>query len=249
MKKFFLSTLVLMMSVVLFADVVSVDGYKSDVGFYQFVPSDFHSADSASQDWLAARQISLHVGSSMDVWLSNYISSWYMDIPALNQNEFNMGSGKYGAYDVNTGKVYVGTGETSTVTYAAANGAGKPNSTEAYYLGHFNGGEDLVLWMTSLDADGGETDSSTQLVNNGEFDPTTLVSRVNGTYDQAGNIRLNFGYNSDTIGYVGREFVAFGSYGNFGGSDAPSGQPLPGVFTSLLITGGLYGLIRKRKKE
>ena len=120
-------------------------------------------------------------------------------------------------------------------------------TTEAYYLGHFNGGEDLVLWLTSIESDEA---TSTQLVNNGEFDPNTLVSRVNGTVDQAGNVRLNFGYNSGDGGYSSHEIIAFGSYGDYSESAQPTGQPLPGVLTSALIAGGFAGIAcRKRRKK
>ena len=235
------------MSVALFAGISSVDVYDGDTPFYQFVSTDFNSVSPAEQNWLAAQSISIHVGSAMDIWLSNYVNSWYGDIPALNGNEFRMGAGQYGAYDVNSGRTWIGTGDTATVTFADANGAGRPNTTEGYYLGHFQGGEDLILWLTSIESDGA---TSTQLVNNGEFDPTTLVSRVNGTVDIAGNTRLNFGYVSDA-GYVGHELIAFGSYGNYAGeTEHMTGQPLPGVLTSALIVGGFAGRagMKRRKK-
>ena len=227
------------------AGIGSVDAYTDDTPFYQFVEGDFNGANGSGQNWLAAKTIIIHVGSAMDIWLSNYVNSWYGDIPALNGNEFRMGTGQYGAYDLNSGRNWVGTGDTATVTYADANGAGRPNSTEAYYLGHFNGGEDLVLWLTSIESDAA---TSTQLVNNGEFDPTALVSRVNGTRDIAGNWRLNFGYIGDD-GYIGHELVAFGSYGNFAGGDGNmTGQPLPGVLASALIAGGVAVTCRWKRR-
>lgn len=235
------------LSLPLLANVGSVDVYDDGTPFYQFTQGDFNSVTNSSQPWLAAKSISIHIGSAMDVWLSNYVNSWYGDIPALNGNEFNMARGSYGAYDVNSGRNWVGTGDTATVTYADANGAGRPNSTEAYYLGHFNGGEDVVIWLTAIENNAA---SSTQLVNNGEIDPTDLVSRVNGTSDIAGNVRLNFGYVTDN-GYVAHELIAFGSYGEFSptGGGAVSGQPLPGVLASSLIIGGCVALVSKKRRR
>lgn len=253
MKNILLSVL-LVSSVSIMAAVNSVNVYYENPGFYQFINTDFNNVSPSEQNWLAAQSISIHVGSAMDVWLSNYVNSWYGDIPALNGTEFRMGAGQYGAYDLNSRKTWIGTGDTATVTFADANGktyttwdGQQMGTTEAYYLGHFNGGEDLVLWLTSIESDEA---TSTQLVNNGEFDPNTLVSRVNGTVDQAGNVRLNFGYNSGNGGYASHEIIAFGSYGDFGGSTQPTGQPLPGVLTSALIAGGVAGVAcRKRRKK
>ena len=242
------------LSLPLLANISSVDVYESGTEYQQFTQADLNTANDSSQFWLAAKSISIHIGSAMDVWLSNYVNSWYGDIPALNGNEFNMARGTYGAYDVNSGKTWVGTGDTATVTFADANGktyttwdGQQMGTTEAYYLGHFEGGEDIVLWLTSIESNAA---TSTQLVNNGEFDPNTLVSRVNGTVDQAGNVRLNFGYVSDD-GLVAHELIAFGSYGEFSptGGGAVSGQPLPGVLASSLIIGGCVALVSKKRRR
>lgn len=237
MKKLLLYLLV-GAQVALFAGIGSVGGYE-DKPFYQFTYNDLNEITPGTQSWLAAKTIGVHIGGEMDVWLTNYISSWYADIPALNGNEFNMGAGQYGAIDANTGKTWTGTGETTTVTYEKD---GHANSTEGYFLGHFKGGEDLVLWLTSVDADAA---TSGQLVND-ELNPSSLVSRVNGTQDQAGNIRLNFGYNTEN-GLLGHELVAFGVITRE--SDAPTGQPLPGAMVSALLMGGVAGLARCRRKR
>jgi len=220
------------------AGVQSVGGYGAETPFYQFVQGDFRETSGSGQSWLAAKTIGIHVGGEMDVWLTNYISSWYADIPALNGNEFSMGAGQYGAIDANTGKTWTGTGETTTVTYEKD---GHANSTEGYFLGHFKGGEDLVLWLTSVDADAA---TSGQLVND-ELSPSSLVSRVNGTQDQAGNIRLNFGYNTEN-GLLGHELVAFGVITH---DDAyPTGQPLPGAVASCLIGAAVVAMARRGRR-
>jgi hypothetical protein len=124
---------------------------------------------------------------------------------------------------------------------------GHTNTTEAYFLGHFKDEDDVYLWMTTIADDGHELVTSEQFVKD-ENHNTTLVSRVDGTHDLADNVRLNFGIDSENGGLVGREFVAFGVSVNE--EHGPSGQPLPGVLTSMLISAGVIGLAsRKRRKQ
>ena len=98
--------------------------------------------------------------------------------------------------------------------------------------------------MTTIPSDGGETVDSFQYVRDldGQETPitTTLVSRVDGTTDQAGNIRINFGIND-----IGREFVAVFDKPDFNGV---SGQPLPGLLVAGVLAMGTV-LVGKRLRK
>lgn len=251
MKKiaFVLSAL---MTVTAFAAIKSIEGYDNDATYMQFTHNDaantgnYVDGRNPGQNWIPAQTITLKIDAPSDVWISNYVSSWYWAQP-LDGNVLDMGMGQYGATDINTGNTWTGTGETRTVTYT--NGTNEI-SMDAYYLGHFNGGEELSLWMTTLPVDGAETVNMMQYVNDatvgeGAFNPTTtLQSRQDNTIDQAGNVRINLGL---TTG-IGREFVALG----VGGTSEPpvSGQPLPGVgFASLLAMGSIAVAKKMRKRS
>lgn len=229
------------------AEIKSVQGYDSSAVFYQFThdeptnTGDYTDGKNAGQNWLAAQTIRLYVANEMDVWLSNYINSWYAPIDALDGNVYQMGQGQYGAWQLNGEKTWVGSGATTTVTYT--DGAGHDNSTDAYFLGHFEGGEEIALWMTALENEGGEQVDTMQYVYDEGHD-TTLASRLDGTHDLANNVRINFGLTTIPSG-EGREFVAFGVHDE---SIAPSGQPLPGVLTSALLgLSVVLGATRKKK--
>lgn len=246
------------LAVAAYAGIKSVEGYESTAPYLQFTHNEdantgnITDARHPEQNWLGAQTITLKIDSECDVWLSNYVSSWYWPKPldALDGNVYDMSAGKYGATDLNTGKAYAGNGNTTTVTYVD-DATGVTNQTEGYFLGHFKGGEELSIWMTTLASDGGETVDMTQYVYDGNknvepMNPdTSLVSRVDGTKDLAGNVRINFGIESASIGYTGREFVAFG----VGGETEPHGQPLPGVaFAGLLAMGSIAAAKKMRKR-
>ena len=233
-----------------FAGIASVQGYGSMASFYQFThdeptnTGDYHDGRNASQNWLAAQTIKLLVGAECDVWVSNYVNSWYADIPALDGNVFNMDEVKYGAWQLNGDKTWEGNGQTTVVTYKD-DASGAENSTTAYYLGHFEGGEEIAMWMTALDQEGGETVDTMQAVYDADHG-TTLASRLDGTHDLAGNVRINFGFTTIPSG-EGREYVAFGVHE----PKASSGQPLPGSFASISIAIASIALagVRKMKRQ
>ena len=114
-----------------------------------------------------------------------------------------------------------------------------------YFLDSFENDAEIYLVMTTLAGDGHELVDSYQRVQdtNAGYD-TTLVSRLHNTTDQAGNVRINFGIDSVSEGWIGREFVAVYN-------STASGQPLPGVLSSILIVGSLMGGYKtmKRKKD
>jgi hypothetical protein len=253
MKKITIMLVLLAFASTTFAAVKALEGYTDTATYYQFTrdpvsnTGDYinYSRTEPGQTQLAAQMIYLHVDYESDVWVSNYIRSWEENIVALDENVYQMGAKQYGAFEVDGEKVWEGTGESRTVTYnKVINGREYTNTTQAYYVGHFNGGETVALYMTTLESDGGETVDSQQYVNGWKHEDTTLASRVDGTHDVADNVRINFGL---TTYPDGREFVAFGVGGE--NPPAPSGQPLPGVLTSCLVALGATGIAARRRKH
>lgn len=248
MKKFAFALCALMETATAFAGVASVEGYSDTASFKQFTHNEATNTGNyvdgrhPDQNWLGAQTISLSIDSACDVWLSNYVSSWYWPKPldALDGNVFDMGATKYGAIALDGSQTWVGTGETTMVTFVD-DATGVTNSTEAYFVGHFEGGEEVSIWMTTLPEDGGETVDMQQYVADADH-PTTLASRVDGTKDLAGNVRMNFGLTN----MIGREFIAFGVGGT---APAPSGQPLPGIAIAGALALGTIAAAKKMRKR
>ena len=186
-------------------------------------------------------------------------------IADLDGNIYDMSAWKYGATQLNGDKIWIGNGETTTVTYnniggdpgIEVDGQKYTNDVTAYFVGSFEGGEVISLWMTTLPIDGGGEVDMTQLVQDAD-NHTTLMSRVIDTHDLAGNVRIDFGIDNGTYGVhepkyiasIGREFVAFGVYdGKEHDHPAPSGQPLPGAMTSGLLALGTVACAKKLRKK
>ena len=233
-------------AVTAFAEIKQISVYGEGASYYQFThdeptnTGDYHDFTNAAQPWLAAQRIHLTIPSEADVWVSNYVNSWYGEIPALDGNVYQMGAEQYGAVQVNGDKTWVGSGETAIVTFKDAL-TGVENKTTAYFLGHFLGGEEVYVWMTTLESDGGERVTSEQLVHDASHD-TTLASRVDGTHDLADNVRVNFGLTNE----FPREFVMMGATDP---SMPINGEPLPGVMATVFVAGGVYAASKKRKKK
>ena len=105
--------------------------------------------------------------------------------------------------------------------------------------------------MTTLPADGGELVDSYQHVQDADHD-TTLQSRQHDDIDIAGNVRVNFGIDSNTYGPIAREFVAVYVPGDEEVIRGllTSGGPLPGVlFAGLLSLGTVFGASRLKWKR
>lgn len=244
MKKLLVFALIIVCCVA-FAGIKSVEGYDSTVNFVQFTYNDLNTGNytnvyKSDQNWLGAQEILLNINSEVDLYFSNYVSSWYWPKPltALDGNIYDMGLEQYGVF--NAEKTWYGTGDTRTVTFYD-DATGVTNQTEAYYVGHFQGGETVALFMTTLPADGAETIDSIQYVNDANHS-TVLWSRLDGTQDLAGNVRINFGLED----YIAHEFIAFGVSDQ---SAPPSGQPLPGTFATLAIAGSCISIAYKRRKK
>ena len=256
MKKMILFMLV---ACVAMAGVKQIDGYSDDAIYYQFThdpatgTGNWTDTLRSEQPWSPAQMITLNVPAKMDIWLSNYVSSWYDPKPLLplDGNSYDMKSG-YGIVQTNStgGIEHVsgndGIDKRSTVTYYYNANPSITNSTEAYFLGSFEAGDEIGIWLTTLPTDGGEEVDTLQYVKDDNHN-TTLVSRIDDYQDLAGNVRINFGINSLPEGLIAREFVAVGVSDNK--PVEPSGQPLPGLFTSALLTFGSIGLKKVLKKK
>ena len=245
MRKLIVLCLVALVTVSM-AGIKSLEGYSNNATYVQFTHNDltntgnYRDGQNPGQNWLGAQTIMLTIDSEMDLWFSNYISSWYYPKPMTNLdgNIYDMSAELYGVF--NSEQQWLGNGQTATVTYFD-DGTGITNSTDAYYVGHFNGGETVYLMMTTLPEDGAETIDSRQYVFDSAHD-TTLWSRLDNTYDLAGNVRINFGLED----YVAHEFVAFGVSEP---GDPPSGQPLPSTLATCLIAGSVIPFLKRRKQR
>ena len=245
MKKL-LAIALLLATCVSFAGVKSLEGYSDKALYTQFTydvltnTGDYFNATNPGQNWLGAQTIRLNINSELDLWVSNYVSSWYYPKPldALDGNVFDMSAGMYGVF--NAEREWLGNGQTALVTYYD-NATGVTNSTDAYFVGHFNEGDSVYFMMTTLPEDGAQMVNSLQYVYDVAHDQTVLWSRLDGTHDLAGNVRVNFGLED----YVAHEFVAFG----VSEPEPPSGQPLPGVLATSIVAFCSIGCVKKLGKK
>lgn len=201
------------------------------------------STQPTGQGWKPAQQLTFKVTGGGSMWMTTYVSNWYGNLTHLEQTA-NMATGKYGWIETNDsammGTIHAAPGDTKEVTFT--NGT-KNISTTAYFLGNFEPGDEIGVWLTNMTE--GEADQvgySVGPVQQGEN--TELVSRQYNTTDQLGQNRINFGFASpgDSV-----EFLLFGDEYHGGGA---VGQPLPGAFATLLLAGGVgTALTRKNRKR
>ncbi len=257
----------LLMTLLLVAGVAAFAGVEQP--FVQFTQSDFcqtydqpHNT-RPDQNWFGAQMITLDVSANSDVWLSNYVRSWYEPIPDLHGNVYNMSANMYGyifADDINglsvdnyEDAIHWSNGQTTDITYFYDDNPNITNTATGYFLGHFNEDAEIYLVMTTIPDDGGETVDSYQYVQDDDH-VTTLYSRQHNTYDLAGNVRINFGIDNGVYGDgvgIGREFVAV--YDHPTGIDdghGTTGGPLPGVFfAGLLSLGTVFGASKMKRQK
>ena len=221
--------------------------------FKQFTQADYCASHGmrADQNWWGAQLVTLDVKGGSSVWLSNYVSSFYAPTPDLHGSQFDMlGSHKYGYIyaadlaglsqeDYADAINWSDGSKTTEITYYSDSNPELKTTTTGYLLGSFDEDAEIYLVMTTMPADGGETVDSYQYVQDAEHG-TSLISRQHSTFDAAGNVRVNYGIDSASIGPVGREFVAV--------YDA-TGQPLPGLAVSCLLAFGAVGAAKLRKKK
>ena len=258
MKKLVLSLLMLLV----FATYAGVES-----PFEQFTQDDYHDEVRPDQSWptvQAGELITLGVHANSGVWLSNYVSNWFSPIPDLHGAQYNMvpASVRYGyifkddldSLDLTREEyedyIHWAEGGVTTITYYDDANPNLTNSTTGYFLDYFDNAAEIYLVMTTLTPDGGELVDSYQYVQDADHD-TTLVSRQHNTIDIAGNVRVNFGIDSETYGRIGREFVAVYATGDEEYIRSQlSGGPLPGVFfAGLLSLGTVFGASRLRRQK
>ena len=236
--------------------------------FKQFTREDYNEFKRGDQNWLGAQLITLNVHGGSGVWLSNYVASFDGGkVPDLNGNVYDMaGNQKYGYIyksdlpDLTTtnyaDKIHWADGRYyDSIIYTATTDPSVTAETRGWFLDYFEDDAEIYLVMTTLPEDGSETVNSYQYVQGGPEDPTTLMSRVDGTTDGAGNIRVNFGIDNGTYGDgigIGREFVAVYDDGSIDYANLPraAGGPLPGLlFVGLLSMGTVFSASRMKKRS
>ena len=198
--------------------------------------------------------VTLSVQGGSSVYLSNYINTWYGEVSNLGDSNYaagyDMSTGAYGymiAQKTADGKVttdgivHPGTGETKDVTYKNPNGT-ETKTTTGYFLGTFDEDTEIFFVMTP---NGYNSKINSYLpVNDPNNDPpvtSILASRQINTTDLAGNIRVNFG----TVDGIGHEFVI----GYEAAPPSSSGQPLPGVLSTIVVACCSIACAKKMKKN
>lgn len=248
MKKFIMMVLAMA--------AVAVAGVKEP--FKQFTQADYTDYGKPGQDWSTANMFTLKVHGGSDVWLSNYVRSWYEPIADLHGNVYDMGVVKYGyiykddmtsdmlANGSYVDKIHWSDGATTDITYTDGI---RENTATGYLLDYFENDAEVYLVMTTLPSDSGETVDTYQYVADADNE-TSMASRQHNTLDIAGNVRVNFGIDSEAEGRIGREFVAVYDDTAYIRHTAPAGGPLPGlVFVGLLSVGTIFGASRLKKRE
>lgn len=225
-------------------------------------PDQWESTEGNHVNTISAQIITLDVHAGTDVWLSNYVRSWYEAIPDLHGNVYDMGAQRYGyifANDINglsatdyEGSIHWGTGDTTQITYVYDQDPSITNTATGYFLGHFNDDAEIYLVMTTLPEDGGELVDSYQYVQDDDH-VTTLMSRQHNTTDLAGNVRINFGIDNGTYGDgagIGREFVAVYDHpAGIDGGHGTTGGPLPGPMTAAAVVACMAALNSARRRR
>ena len=108
-------------------------------------------------------------------------------------------------------------------------------------LGEFSPDDKIVLWIETTDANGNKDTFSM-------FDPRDLKHDIWSKGDSGYNVVLNWG---DYVNIANSQKVANPAGFEFSiTTTPPSGQPLPGIIATLLVSGGCGSLIylRRRKK-
>ena len=240
--------------------------------FKQFTQADFTDYDKPGQNWDTAKMFTLSVKGGSDVWLSNYVSSWYYPKPLidLHGNIFDMGSDqKYGyifkndltsdtlangSYD---NLIHWSNGDTNKITYTYDENPAITNTATGYFLDYFKDDAEIYLVMTTIPEDGIDTVDTYQYVQDTRDeipdDNTLMQSRQHNTEDLAGNVRVNFGIDNgaygDGIG-IAREFVAVYDDTAIDRHITPAGGPLPSLLlVGLLSMGTVFGASRMKKRS
>lgn len=251
----------LVMVLVLLAGIMA---FAQDMEYYQFGWDAFQSYDTsairAEQNWGPAQLITLKVSAGSTVYISNKISSWYWgEDLATTQAGYNMTENNYGymfAEVDDEGKVttdhefHSGTGKTKQLTFSGVvNGTTYTTTATGYELGTFKDAAEIILVMTPNSTyPTPKTINSYDAVNDPNSVPavtSTLASRELNYTDQAGNIVVNFGFVNDPVPSDGREFII----GYVATPPETSGQPLPGVLSTIIVACCSIACAKKMKKN
>ena len=251
-----LAVFVLLLGVISFGAGVNAE-------FKQFLVGDTSLYDKAGapltaawQFWEPAKMITLNVKGGTTVFLTNYVSNWYGDMPNLGDDDYaagyDMSAGQYGYVYAQkdadgkvtpVGDIHYANGETIEVTYKNPTGP-ETRTTTGYLLDNFTEDAEIFFVMTPR----GYEDETNNEVNS--FGPVNdpdgpvpyesiLASRQINTTDQTAAVRVNFG----TTDGVGHEFLI-----GYVAEPPSAGQPLPGALFSGLLIFGMASVSRLRKK-
>lgn len=188
------------------------------------------------QSYTSAQQLTIKINEGGSLWMSGYVSDWGGTLTDLGTTA-DMTAGNYGWMTAD-GTIVSGTGETMDVTFT--NGVAS-NSTTAYHVGDFVAGDEIGLWLTNTNKNNPDQEGySLGPVQQGLNEE--LDSRQINTVDLAGNTRINFGF---AKGGGSVEFVLVGGEGSGG----TVGQPLPGVFATLLLAGSVGTALTRRNRK
>ena len=238
--------------------------FASESNFVQFTRDDFNLyfpngdwREGTSQFWEPAQIITLNVSAGSSVYISNYVKNFNLDGNTFIENlgdsyteGFDMTAGAYGymiAQKTANGKVttdgvfHPGIGDTKDITYYDPANSSNTQTTKGYLLDTFTDDTEILFIMSPNGYNNKKVDSYYP-VNDPDFGYNTILdSRQINTKDIAGNVRVNFG----TLDGVGHEFVL----GYTAAPPSSSGQPLPGVLSTIVVACCSIACAKKMKKN
>ncbi len=253
MKKYLLALLLL----------TSVFAVAVDTEFVQYATqSEFNVVKRGTawpdEFWDSAAMISLNVQGGSIVYLTNYTSNFdklydigdptYIDPATHMYLGFDMTQGNYGYREairdnegklIGLGEFHSGTGEKIDFSFkSTGTNDTRIVTTPGYYLGEFDNDTEIFFYMTPLDNTYhiGTVDTYNLLAG------TNLASRQINTVDQLGRVRVNLAPGND----VSHEFAI----ASIAKEDVPpSGQPLPGVLSTIVVACCSIACAKKMKKN
>ena len=169
--------------------------------------------------------------------------------PVVNEYLTPDGKTVYEPVSPASAPVMSGDGTTTQVTFHNDQWSTPDPVLTAYHLGDFTEDTEFFLVMTT---DMGEVVDSYQVINpegSASDDQTSLGSRQIFEKDQAGNVRINFGFRSSEWGgnSRSREFILIA--GSMNDNAQPTGQPLPGMLVAGLVSLGTVAAGRRLRRR
>ena len=225
-----------------------------------------------SKGWTDSYMITLSVPGNSTVYLSNVIdqfklNEWNLNpIPDLGDANieptfygFNMTEGNYGymiAEKTADGKIttngvfHSGTGQTKDLTFYDTATGTYTQTTKGYELGYFENDTEILFVMTP---NGYNTKvDSYYPVDDPDgvpaYDSILKSRQIDGYLDDAGNVVVNLGIGPlDASTGPGYRFVL--GYEASNTPPPPSGQPLPGVLSTIIVACCSIACAKKMKKN